>query len=458
MQVKFRFTQAELMALTPPPGQSAIVVYDEGQPGLACRVSAKGVRSVFIYKKIAGRPTRKTLGRLVAGGSKNLAWFRGEAARQLGKIAADPIAWLEAEAPQPADKMTIQAAFTAGLKSGPSEGRGALGQLDWNQKVVRFTAWLNEKYPHVKLWAELKRHHVEAYYDEIKVGRAANTRRLIMQPITQTARHMAAKYEMPNPAAGIKNSTKLKKNASGEGGPPIVALGDVLSLLDWLRDHQPLLEAGVALQGLCGVRVLEVLRMGWRDVNLQTGCIRVATIEAKNPYSRRTVPVATRALEALQRAAGLRMLGSVEEMDAKLIIRPGGKPYYYAADQSGWRDYGRCITASIRKCNPLIRWVGKDLRNLIPQLAARGGWDGSLLELYLGHSANADVTRKHYVGNLGANTEGEREDLENVMQDFRKIIVDRIDEAVAAHYAKQEPKVIEVTQAHKRGKMVSQNG
>jgi integrase len=437
MTNKFRFTQAALMAVAVPPGGKSVTVYDAGQPGLACRVSATGARTMLVYKKVAGRPVRKTLGRLVAKSGRDLQWFRGEAARELGAIAADPVRWLEAEAPADVDKLTVAEAFDRAL-AGTS--RGALARVDWHQKVRRFGDWLREHYPHVTRWVEIRRGHMLAYGEEVRQGRAPNTIRLALQPLIQTGGYLSRKFEIPDPSLALRGlgGSRLKSL------PPRIALTDALGLLDWLREHRPWLEAGASLQSLAGLRVLETLRLEWRHVDLEEGRIQVAAVEAKNPYARRLIPIPQRALEALRRAANNRLLGTVEALDAKLVVSASGKPFYISTERLGWYEHGRAMTEAIKAWNPAVRWRSKDLRNVLPQLAV--DWGGALLELYYGHAAGS-VTARNYAGPLATATEGEIELQDEITAKFRREIVDRIDQAVEAHYAKRGATVEAVERA-----------
>jgi len=60
---RFRFTEARVRDLTPPSAGKRERYHDTGQAGLCLRVTASGVKSFTVYKKVAGKPVDVTLGR-----------------------------------------------------------------------------------------------------------------------------------------------------------------------------------------------------------------------------------------------------------------------------------------------------------------------------------------------------------------------------------------------------------
>ncbi len=89
-QDRFRLTESRIEAV-PAPANAAKYHYDVDVPGLALRVTPKGVRTFVVVKKIAGRTQRITLGRWPG---LRLAEARRAATRIIGEIAAglDPVA------------------------------------------------------------------------------------------------------------------------------------------------------------------------------------------------------------------------------------------------------------------------------------------------------------------------------------------------------------------------------
>lgn len=440
MATKIRFTIESLAALQVPEGKASMVVYDTGVQGLACRLGREGAKAMFVQKKVKGKIVRKALGRFEPGISKTIAEFRDQAKVELGKIAGDAEAYIEGIESSKNEGVSIAEAFALAYQEPARHGRprSALSTIQWDFQVKRFSKWLKKKYPHVKTWADLRERHVEAYRNHVaKPGRAANTIRLALQPVCYTGKKMQRKYKIPSPAANLEFSTGLKKD------PVRVFLTDVLNLLDWLREHYPHLEAPAALQGLCGLRALEALRLEWRDVDLEHGWIHVGVREAKNEASRRTIPICKRAIEALKRAHEAIAPQAIETMDRKVCVSRTGIEYYQGAENFGWKECGRELGAAIKEWNPEIPWRGRELRKCLFQESLRRGWYGMEVEQYLGHTVTT-VTGKHYIGLIFAISEGEREYLEKTMQDVRRKVTDRINAAVQAHYEKRAAKVVEL--------------
>ena len=87
---RFRMTEARV-GTAPPPASGARYDYDLDVPGLALRVTAKGVRTFVVVKKISGKTQRITLGRWPG---LRLADARRATIRINGEFAAglDPVA------------------------------------------------------------------------------------------------------------------------------------------------------------------------------------------------------------------------------------------------------------------------------------------------------------------------------------------------------------------------------
>ncbi len=59
---RINFTVAALTQAAPPPGNTRIIIYDAKIPGLAMRVTDKGVKSFTLYRKYQGQPVKMKLG------------------------------------------------------------------------------------------------------------------------------------------------------------------------------------------------------------------------------------------------------------------------------------------------------------------------------------------------------------------------------------------------------------
>ena len=430
------FTKARLEALHCPEGADRLVVYDAHTAGLGCRIMATG-RAVFFWAgRASGAYVRMTLGTL---GPR----FSVEDARTAAS-------GYNAERPKPVevvrgDDMTIEQAFDLTL-AGAS--RGEMATRDWNAATKRFLKWKGKAYPRLKLWKDIP-HDVFAKYLATRENVSATRRRLDLQPIMQTARHMWTKYRMPNLSEGLAVGSKLDR------APRAVYVRDVLSFLDFLRENAPRIEVGAALQGLAGLQLLEVLRLTWDKVDLQRGLVEISG-EVKNTYRNRVIPVCGRVLDALRRAYD-RVADRPDRLSMHVVLSDTGLPYLGTSAL----NYGKILTRLMRGTSPTSKrkpakragtaretpakatilpnlaepwnraceWQPKDLRNCLPTMAAMEGILSAVWEQYIGHAARG-VTARHYIPRLTGLMAGEADALNDAMDVFHKLVVSIVERAI----------------------------
>lgn len=435
---RFRFTKAALLAVKVPEGKQFVEVQDGEIRALRCRVNAGGRMTLFVDKTVKGKHVKKTLGQYHPGrGGKTVDDFRVQARAELTAIADDAQAWLEGEPEADAAEITLTDAFNRALGG---SNRGAMAARDWNDSRDRFLAWMKKHNPAVTTWARVRRQHVKDYLaaqkptaKNIERGRtelSANRKRLLLQPVTQTARYMWLEYEIPNVAERLGLSSRLTKP------PAPVYMADVLAFLDHLKDAgEAHLEAGAALQGLAGLAVLEVLRLTWSKVDLKEGLIEVSG-EVKNPYRNRVIPIPERAVEALKRAHANRPAETVQSIDGgRVVVSPSGAAF----EGGNWSNYSMRIRRELRAWNAGIPWAPKDLRNAVMTLAALRGFSGDVLEQYVGHAPKT-VTARNYIPRLSAASIGEAAQLEEQVGIFRRLVVNHVEAEIARVQANAKAK------------------
>ena len=137
------------------------------------------------------------------------------------------------------------------------------------------------------------------------------------------------------------------------------------SFLAWLEKEETWreLSPGVALQGLCGLRLREAWRLRWERVDLERGFITVDGV-VKNLSSVRRLPLPNLVLS---------LLGSVPHNGDRVLAA-------YEDQTSYAKAIGRCL----RKVFPGRKIEPKGLRRTLPTEAIREGWGGYALERYLG--------------------------------------------------------------------------
>src|SRR5437870_1098540 len=85
MPTKINFTKAGLQALVDDHDGRRKLVHDTKQPGLVADVRESGAMSLYLYKKIQGRPARLRLG---AWPEITVEQARTQAARLIGEIVS----------------------------------------------------------------------------------------------------------------------------------------------------------------------------------------------------------------------------------------------------------------------------------------------------------------------------------------------------------------------------------
>lgn len=330
--------------------------------------------------------------------------------------ARNLVAGIDPEKPAPdEDGLLVIEAFDAALAD---TRRGECSRKAWQGVKTAFIAWLAEQHPAATHWSMISRTIIRQYMAPM-AGKAPNTIRLAMNPIVQTAGFMEAEHGLANPTRRLRIGNKLAKT------PPMVFLTDVAAFLDWLRENQPRLEAGAALQGLCGLQLQEATRLTWDRVDLERGLVEISG-EVKNQYRNRVIPVCSRALAALSRAAQQRAGRKARPLEPQTVLVSAKG---HAFDEGSWLNHSKELGAAIRAWNPGIGWAPKDLRNCLLQLAAADGWAGAAAEQYVGH-APAGVTGRHYLARLTAVSRGESEALERQMRVFRERVVEPVEAAL----------------------------
>lgn len=435
---QIRFTQTNLKAVVVPEGRPNVEVQDEDIKALRCRISSLGKMTMFLDVKVGGKHVKRTLGSYIPGpGGKTVDDFREQARAELHKIDDDAASWLEGGQDVETEPITIESAFSLALKASK---RGAMAKRDWNEAKTKFINWMKANYPYVETWTRLRRQHVKEYLEaqtptEENVKRgitelSPTRRRLLLQPVAQTARFMWHEHDIPNVAERLGLSAKLVKT------PAPVYLADVLAFLQYLRgSEQPQLEAGAALAGLAGLQLLEVLRLTWSKVDLKRGLIEISG-EVKNQYRNRVIPIPRRCVEALQQAYDNRRASTVQTLDGgPVVASPQGCPFL---DKS-WINYSHLMRKALDGWNQAIGWKPKDLRNCLLTLGALRGFASDVLEQYVGHAPRS-VTARNYLPRLGAASIGEAAALENQMKVFKTLVVEHMESEIKALVSKGKRK------------------
>lgn len=290
-------------------------------------------------------------------------------------------------------------------QSSATAKRGDKATADWNYWQKRFALWLVAHHPNIGNWNQLTRPIVRQYLDSY-AGKAANTRRLALQPLVQTDAYVAREYKFPRIADDLGIGSQTKRT------PAVVYLTDVFELCQTHLTDEPELRAGAALQGLAGLRLQEAHNLTWDKVDFDRGLIEISG-DVKNAWSARVIPLPAYVLDILKALDQHRRAKKV-----KTVKNPERLLERFAT----WDGYSKALQALLDERKPGWDIRRSELRNALPTWSNAQGIHNDIWEQYLGH-APATVTARHYIPRLGHATLGEEEALLEQMKPFRNLVV-----------------------------------
>lgn len=156
-------------------------------------------------------------------------------------------------------------------------------------------------------WNQLRLEHIEKYANSlVEAKKKPRTIKLYTQPVRTTSRW--ASLNWPELYKDFAQGFKLPKPPSeflieDPHQRATISLREVGKLLVWLRTSIAgwRILPGVALQGLCGIRVREAYRLRWEKVDLENGTVTVEG-QVKNSHSVRRLPLPKLVWEILREA------------------------------------------------------------------------------------------------------------------------------------------------------------
>lgn len=253
---------------------------------------------------------------------------------------------------------------------------------DYQYNILYFVDWIDANVKGLTRWVDLRLEHLQGYVAfQFGRGKLPKTVTHYIEPIRRASKWAAANW--PEQFRDFAGGFRIPKHVGGirydeRAGKSFLPFSDVLSLLTWLQENQGErnIIAGVALQGLCGLRVREVLRLRWEDVDLTAGTVTIQGT-VKNPGSCRRIPIP-------DLVCG--------------ILTEHGQPSGRLLGLYGHEDaYGRAFRFLRDRWRPGCLIEPKGLRRTLPTEANQGAWRGDVLERYLGHVLQS-ITDRHYIG------------------------------------------------------------
>jgi integrase len=349
---KLTFTKKALDKLPFPTNGQRSYFYDSSTRGLALAISPAGKKVFILYRKIAGRPERVTIG---AYPDLTIDQARGEAARLNGAIARGE---------NPASKRRVV------------RDEATLGEL--------FATWLeHHAKPNKKTWADdegMFANHLNAW----KVRKISDIRRM---DIVSLHAHIGSKsgpysanrivellssmfnkgiewgWDGQNPATKVK-AFREKKRERFLQPEELPAFFEALSkeLNQTIRDY-------ILVALLTGARRANVQAMRWEEINWQSATWRIPETKNGEPVTLPLSPQATAILESRK-----------ADSESKWVFPGVGTTGHLVEPKAAWKRILKDATAiQIRnwvKANP-----GKDETHFAKEFPGAGFRDLRLHDL-----------------------------------------------------------------------------
>jgi integrase len=284
----------------------------------------------------------------------------------------------------------------------------------------QFLKWIDSQNLH--FWNELRYEHALRYKNDLKAQELAyDTVRLYMRPVQQTSSWMAKNW--PGVFNDFSETVKVTKEEfcsttyDESSGNPYLSIQQVLNFIDWLHNDtiRYRLILGVALQGLVGLSIKEMIRLTWHKINLDEGTITIDGF-VKNPYRIRKIPVPTVVLKLLHKH-------NRQSMFHDRVV-------YRFADHDG---YSKALSPMLKQWDESVEILPKDLRNTLQTFAIDNGFYDYFLQRYVGHAPKT-VGERHYFADKGI----------RLVPEFRNRIVSRIDDEVSKWIPQEDSKLIKL--------------
>ncbi|CAI06862.1 tyrosine-type recombinase/integrase [Aromatoleum aromaticum] len=288
-KTRFPFTKERLAALPTPDAGKRDTYHDTKTTGLQLRVSATGVKSFSVYRRLkAGQPERVTLGK-----------FPAMTVEQARKAAALVNAEIESGANPAATKRAFKAEPTLTEFFAEYGTRHGEKKLAWPADVQRFRDYLQKPMGNKRL-SEIDRAMIaKALSDAEKAGKSVATVRNI-RALASGVFGKAVEWGRLdfNPAQGVKVAgKKVSRDRFLQADELPRFFAAVAEEDDTMRDF-------ILLALLTGARRANVCAMHWHELDLAAGVWRIPRTKNGEPQTVTLCPEAVMILEARKDATG----------------------------------------------------------------------------------------------------------------------------------------------------------
>jgi integrase len=280
---KFQFTKKAIDTLPAPTNGQRAYFYDASIRGLAVAVSPLGKKTYILYRKIAGRPERVTIGPCA---DLSIEQARKRAEEMNGAIAlgANPAATRRTVR----DEMTLGELFETFLNSYAKQHKKS-----WKDDVGLFNFYLGGW--RLRKISSIRKLDVVALHSRIGRTRSQYSANRVVELLCAMFNRARNDWDWQgeNPAAGIK-AFKERKRQRFLQGEELPAFFQALAAEpnETIRDY-------VLVSLLTGARRANVQEMRWQEINWQRATWTIPAEQAKGGETMNVAlsPVVMRILE-----------------------------------------------------------------------------------------------------------------------------------------------------------------
>jgi len=308
---RFNFTKDGLAGLPIPKAGSRVVYHDAKTTGLQLRITASGVKTFSLYRRIkGGQPERVTLGR-----------FPEMTVEQARKLAARVNSEIE-EGSNPAEVKRAHKGEPTFAEFFKEYGeRYGVKKKSWRDDQQRYRDYLEKPLAAKKLSA-ITRESIGRILSDMdragKAGATVNAVRALASGIFGKAIEWS--YLSENPVKGIKTRKTIKRDRFLQADElPRFFSAVAAEPNESIRDY-------FLLSLLTGARRANVLDMRWNQISLAEGIWRIPDTKNGTPQNVTLSPEALAILE-----------GRKESAEGAFVFPGSGKSGHLVEPKKGWQ-------------------------------------------------------------------------------------------------------------------------
>ena len=282
-ETRFAFTKTRIQAIPTPEAGKRVTYYDTKTPGLQLRVSATGIKTFSVYRRLkAGEPERVTLGR-----------FPSMTVEQAQKQAAEVIAEIEGGANPAEAKRALREEPTLAEFFNEYGDRHGNKKLSWRDDQQRFRDYLLPALGKRKLSGIDRAMIARMLSDAEKAGKSAGTVRQIRALVSNMlSKAVEWGYLDANPAQSVKVSGSTVKRDRFLQPDELARFFEAV-----IAEPSETIRDLILLALLTGARRSNVCAMHWREIDLKAGVWKIKRTKNGEPQTVTLCPEAIAILE-----------------------------------------------------------------------------------------------------------------------------------------------------------------